>query len=196
MRRAVFLDRDGTVSEEVGYINHIDRFRLYPWAAPSIRELNQAGIPVFLVTNQAGVARGYFSERLVREVHARLERELGDGGARLDAIYYCPHHPEGVVEFYRVSCECRKPKTGMLLRAAREHDLDLSTSFVVGDRYYDLEMGHRVGARGILVLSGYGQGEYTHMRNSWPRPPDHVASNLLEAARWILSTLQTQVGRG
>ncbi|PYV09769.1 MAG: D,D-heptose 1,7-bisphosphate phosphatase [Acidobacteria bacterium] len=188
--RAVFLDRDGTVSEEVGYVNHIERLRLYPFSAAAVRRLNEAGLRTVVVTNQSGVARGYFPEALVAEVHARLVAELAAGGARLDAIYYCPHHPEARVASYRKECDCRKPKVGMLQRAARELSVDLSRSFVVGDRYRDLEPAFRTGAFSILVLSGYGRGEYAYGRATWPRAPDHVAENLLDAAGWILGRLE------
>ncbi len=186
MNRAAFIDRDGTVSEEIGYIGHVDRLRIYPWAPKAIRKLNLAGIRAILVTNQSGIARGYFHEELVETMHARLEDALAREGARLDAIYYCPHHPEAAVPSYRQDCDCRKPKPGMILRAAEEFALDLTSSFVIGDRYIDVEMAHRAGARGILVLSGYGNGEYTDQSASWPRQPDHVAADLSEAVDWIL----------
>src|SRR5262249_6834014 len=158
-------DRDGTVSDEVGYLNHIERLRIYPFSAPAILKLNQAGFATVLVTNQSGVARGFFPEELVAEVHAELERELGVAGAHLDAIYYCPHHPDGKVDAYRRDCECRKPRLGMIDRAARELSLDLSRSFVVGDRYLDMELGFRSGACPVLVMTGYGRGEYAYGRS-------------------------------
>lgn len=192
MKRAVFLDRDGTVNEEVGYVNHIERFRVFPWVAPAVRKLNQAGIAAVLTTNQSGVARGYFPESLVREMHERLQSELAKFDARLDAIYYCPHHPEGQVEAYRRACECRKPSPGMLHRAAADLGLDLTASFIVSDRYQDLSMAFKLGAGGVLLLSGYGKGEYLYFKDTWPKPPDHVATNLLEGVDWILE----QIGSG
>ena len=178
-RRAVFLDRDGTIGEELGYVNHIDRFQIFPYAAEAIRELNQAKIPVVVVTNQSGIARNIFPESLVHEVHKKMIAELAAGGARVDAIYFCPHKSED-------ACECRKPNPGLLDRAAREHALDLAGSWIVGDRYADLEMGHAVGARGILVMTGYGRGEYELHRATWPRQPDALAENLRDAVRRIL----------
>jgi D-glycero-D-manno-heptose 1,7-bisphosphate phosphatase len=183
---AVFLDRDGTVSEEVGYINHLSRFRLFPWTATAIKRINDAGLKAILITNQAGVARGYFTEELLTSVHDYLCDELVAGGARLDAIYYCPHHPNEGVPPYRTSCDCRKPKTGLLERAAREHEIDLSRSFMIGDRYSDVELARRVGARGVMVLSGYGRGEYEYQRASWAGSPDHIAEDLAAAVDWIL----------
>ncbi len=186
MNRAVFLDRDGTINEEVGYVNHVSRFHLYPWSAQAICRLNQAGFKVIVISNQSGIARGRFPASLVEEIHAGMRRELEEHGAHLDGIYYCPHHPEGKVDAYRCSCECRKPKPGMLLRAAEEWDVDLGRSFLVGDKYLDIETAHAASVSSILVLSGYGRGEYLHERNLWPRPPDHIAENLLEAADWIV----------
>ena len=188
-RPAVFLDRDGTLSEEVGYVRELESFRLYPWSGPSVRRLNDAGLRVIVVTNQAGVARGFLTEEILARVHDRLVDELAREGARLDAIYYCPHHPEGTVEAYRRECDCRKPKLGMLTSAAREHGIDLASSFVVGDHYRDLELGFRSGARAVLVLTGHGRDEYRMGRETGARPPDHVAETLREATEWIVSRL-------
>jgi D-glycero-D-manno-heptose 1,7-bisphosphate phosphatase len=179
LRRAVFLDRDGTIGEELGYVNHIDRFQIFPYAAEAIRQLNQAEIPVIVVTNQSGIARNIFPESLVHEVHKKMVAKLAAGGAWIDAIYFCPHKSED-------ACECRKPNPGLLERAAREHSLDLAASWVVGDRYADLEMGRAAGARGILVMTGYGRGEYELHRSLWPRQPDALAENLRDAVRNIL----------
>jgi D-glycero-D-manno-heptose 1,7-bisphosphate phosphatase len=175
----VFLDRDGTIGEEMGYVNHIDRFQIFPFAAEAIRRLNQEEIPVIVVTNQSGIARNIFPESLVHEVHKKMVSELAAGGAWIDGIYYCPHKSEDL-------CDCRKPNPGMLERAAREHALDLAASWVVGDRYGDLEMGFAARARGILVMTGYGRGEYEFHRAAWPRQPDVLAENLSDAVRCIL----------
>ncbi len=189
MNRAVFLDRDGTVSEEVGYVNHIDRFRVSPWSSSAIRSLNEAGLRVVLVTNQSGIARGYFPEQLLHETHDKLRAELARDGARLDGIYYCPHHPEGKIAAYRKSCACRKPGIALLQEASCDLDIDLASSFFVGDKYLDLETGFRAKARGVLVLTGYGKGEYEYLRESWPRQPDFVAADLGDAAEWILTQI-------
>jgi D-glycero-D-manno-heptose 1,7-bisphosphate phosphatase len=178
-RPAVFLDRDGTIAEEVGYLNHLSRFQLYPFAAEAIRRLNQAGMPVIVVTNQSGVSRGFFPEDLVRNVHDRMVSELAVAGARVDGIYYCPHHSG-------ITCDCRKPLPGMLERAAQEHGLAFDGSFVVSDRYADVQMGQSVGCHSILVLTGYGRGEYEWNRAKWPRQPDSVVENLLAATDVIL----------
>ena len=182
----VFIDRDGTISEEVGYINHLSRFQVYPWSAEAIRNLNRGGLRAVVVTNQAGVARGYFEESLIHEVHQKLRDEIGQAGAYLDAIYYCPHHPSAGKPPYQRDCDCRKPKPGMLLRAAKELGIDLKHSFVVGDRYSDIELAHNAGTHSIFVLSGYGLGEYQYQRQNWKLQPDWIAKNLLEATEIIL----------
>jgi len=179
LRPAVFLDRDGTIAEEVGYLNHASRFRMFPFVAAAIRRLNEAGLPVVVVSNQSGVGRGYFPESLVHSVNETMKRELTAAGARIDAIYYCPHTSAD-------HCDCRKPKTGLLERAAREHSLELGRSFVVGDRYGDIELARNVRARGILVRTGYGEGELAWDSAKWSAQPDFVAEDLLKAADWIL----------
>jgi D-glycero-D-manno-heptose 1,7-bisphosphate phosphatase len=184
------MDRDGTVSDEVGYLNHVSRLRVFPWSAEAIRILNASPLLAILVTNQAGVARGYFKEEMIGAVHDRLVDELARDGARLDAIYYCPHHPTAGEPPYRTDCECRKPRPGMLTRAGLEHGVDLAASYVVGDKYSDVRLAHAVGATGVLVLTGYGQGEYEYERATWPREPEHVAGTLLDAVTWILDEEQ------
>ena len=185
-RRAVFIDRDGTISEEVGYVNHVSRFRVFPFAAEAVRTLRGRGWLAVLVTNQSGVARGYFEEDLVGAVHQLLTDELARGGARLDAVYYCPHHPSVGEPPYRLDCDCRKPKPGLLLRAARDLGLDLARCWVVGDRYGDTELARNAGARSAFVLTGYGRGELEHQSRAWQHRPDMVAENLLEAVKKIV----------
>ena len=184
---AIFLDRDGTISDEVGYINHLSRLRVFPWSGEAIHKLNLTGWPVVVVTNQSGVERGYFTERLVRQVHKKISSELAAHDARIDAYYYCPHHPSGRVAAYRKDCQCRKPSPGMVMEATQEFHIDLPASYVVGDSYRDMQLGFNAGTRTILVMTGYGRGEYEYHRSAWPRRPDHVAENLLEAAEIILS---------
>lgn len=185
-RPAIFMDRDGTLSHEIGYVNHASRFQLFPWAVDAVRLVNRAGWAAVLVTNQAGVARGYFPESVIHEVHARVQAALAAGDARLDGLYVCMHHPSAGEPPYRQDCECRKPRPGMLLQAQRELDLDLARSWVVGDRHGDLQVAWNAGARGALVKSGYGLGEWVHHAPRWPRQPDLVAEHLLEAVERIL----------
>jgi D-glycero-D-manno-heptose 1,7-bisphosphate phosphatase len=155
-RPAVFLDRDGTIIEEVYYLACPSQVRLLPGAAEAIRDLNHAGFMVIVVTNQAGVARGYFPESRVAEVHSYLAARLADAGAKVDAFYYCPHHERDGIGGYRIACDCRKPRPGMLLRAAREHQLDLAESWMIGDKPSDVSAGSAAGCRSILVRTGYG----------------------------------------
>ena len=181
---AVFLDRDGTLLEEAGYLDRLERLVFFPYTIDAVRLLNRAGFTVVVVTNQAGIARGIFKESFVAEAHRHVADRLAAGGARVDGFYYCPHHPEAVVEEFRRDCDCRKPKPGMLTRAAADLDLALDRSFVVGDRWHDLEAGQQVGARTLLVRTGYGRTE-----EASPKPhvrPSAVADNVIEAVSWIL----------
>lgn len=182
--RAVFLDRDGTLVEEVGYLDRLDRLRVFPWSVDAVRLLNRAGFRAVVVTNQAGVAKGLFPETFVGEAHRELEARFADGGAIIERFYYCPHHPEGTVAAFRAACECRKPKAGMIWQAQRELGIDPARSFVVGDRWIDVEMGRAAGARTVLVRTGYGRAEE-------PLRPadltaDFVAETLMDATGWIL----------
>ena len=182
----VLLDRDGTVCTEVGYVNHVSRCSLLPRSAEAIRTLNEAHWPVAIVTNQAGVARGYFDEAMILAVHERVRTLLAEHGARVNAIYYCPHHPMAGEPPYRSECGCRKPKPGMVLRAAKDLGLDLSRSFMVGDSARDVQAALAAGVTPVLVMTGYGRGEWEHQRGRFPTPPAHVADDLLDAVRWIL----------
>lgn len=175
----MFLDRDGTISEEVGYLNHVSRFGMFPFVAEAVRRLNEAGMPVIVVTNQSGVGRGYFPEALVHEVHDLMNRQLAEAGARIDAVYFCPHISAD-------DCVCRKPKTGMLERAALEHEIAVKGSFVVGDRYGDIELARNAGARSILVRTGYGAGELAWHAGTWAVQPERIADTLADAVDWIL----------
>jgi D-glycero-D-manno-heptose 1,7-bisphosphate phosphatase len=183
-RWGVFLDRDGVINEEVGYLSNLEALKLIPGAARAIRHLNRLHIPVIVVTNQAGVARGYFSEQRVHEIHEALSRLLAAEDAHIDRYYYCPHHPTEGLGPYRLDCGCRKPKPGMLLKAAEEFGLNLKRCYIVGDKALDIETGWRAGTRTILVLTGYG--EETWRNWSFIFKPDRVARNLQEAVEWIL----------
>ncbi|WP_028579144.1 D-glycero-beta-D-manno-heptose 1,7-bisphosphate 7-phosphatase [Desulfogranum japonicum] len=190
---AVFLDRDGTINEQMGYINHISRFILLPDVAKAIALLNQEEIPVIIVTNQSGLARGYFPATLLDEVHAKMAVELAEQGAHVDGIYICPHHPEAKERQYREDCNCRKPKPGLLEQAAEDFNIDLKRSFVVGDRWSDIRCGAAVGAAPILVLTGYGKGDAQYIGPGQSIQPDYIAENLLAAVRWIIASLKQSV---
>lgn len=156
-RAAVFLDRDGVIIEDVHHLSRLDQVKLVPGAGRAIRRLNEAGVPVVVVTNQSGVARGLFPESFIAEAHARLAELLAGDGACIDRFYYCPHHPDKGIEPYRVACDCRKPHPGMLLAAARDLGLILDRSWIVGDKLSDLKAGAAVGCRTILVRTGHGR---------------------------------------
>ena len=186
-RPAVFIDRDGTLTDEVGYVNHPSRLRLLPRSAEAVRRLNAAGVAAVVVTNQAGIARGYFSEKLLDEVHDVLRAQLAAAGARLDGLYACVHHPSEGEPPYRARCDCRKPQPGLLVRAAAELGLDLTRSTMVGDKASDLVPARTVGAGAVLVLTGYGRGEWEYRRERFEADPDHVAGDLLDAVEWTLA---------
>jgi D-glycero-D-manno-heptose 1,7-bisphosphate phosphatase len=191
-RRAVFLDRDGTVAEEVGYVNHASRIRLLPGSAEAVRRLRDAGFLAVIVTNQAGVARDYFEEFVVQQANRRLEELLQQEGAALDGIYYCPHHPREGAPPYRQDCQCRKPRPGMLRQASEDLGIDLSRSYMVGDGLVDVGAARAAGVVPVLVLTGYGRGHLEHRRSRWTVEPEHISENLSEAAEWILDRERRQ----
>jgi D-glycero-D-manno-heptose 1,7-bisphosphate phosphatase len=186
-RPAIFFDRDGTLSHEVGYVNHLSRFRLLPYAVDAVRVVNASGRLAVLITNQAGVARDYFPESLVHEVHARVRADMEAGGARLDGIYFCVHHPSVGEPPYRQDCDCRKPRPGLLRQAEKDLGIDLARSWMIGDRHGDLAVAWAAGARAALVKTGYGLGELAWHAARWARPPDLVAEHVLEAVERIVS---------
>ena len=186
-RPAVFIDRDGTLTDEVGYVNHPSRLRLLPRSAEAVRRLNAAGVAAVVATNQAGLARGYFSKDVLEAVHERLIDMLAHERARLDGLYVCTHHPTAGEPPFRADCDCRKPRPGLLLRAAADLDLDLAASVVVGDTPSDLAAAQAAGARGVLVLTGYGLGEWEYRREHFAVEPHHVAGDLLDAVEWVLA---------
>ena len=183
---AVFLDRDGTIIDEVGYLDRPERIELYPYSRTAIRALNRAGFRVILVTNQSGIARGFFNEARLADIHTHLARLLAEGGAHLDAYYYCPHHPDGHVSPYGGACDCRKPARGMVDRAVAEFGIDPARSFTVGDRWLDVKLAENIGGRGILVRTGYGALEET--RRPADLVVDAVVNNLAAAVGHILAT--------
>lgn len=184
-KSAIFIDRDGTINEDIGYVSRPDDLIVYPWAAEAIRLINEAGLKVIVITNQSGVARGMYTEETLGLIHDRLRLELARQGARIDAVYYCPHHPRIGDKRYRSECECRKPQPGMLRRAAREHDIDLAESFMIGDKASDINLATAAGVRGVLVMTGYGHATLEDL-DRWPCAPAIVADNLLEAVKQIL----------
>jgi len=172
-KRAVFLDRDGTMNKDVPYCRRPDDFELFPNTARAIKLLNEHGYKVIVITNQSGVARGYFSEDMLGLIHQKMLNQLAEENAGIDGIYYCPHHPDD-------DCECRKPKPKMVLQAAKEHDIDLKWSFMVGDKSQDILLGKNAGCHTVLIQSSPDEIEIE------PCLPDYTAADLYEAALWII----------
>ncbi len=191
LRPGVFLDRDGTVNEERGYITKVEEFALLPHAAEGIKLFNGLGLKAVVVTNQSGVARGLLTEKRLREINLYMERLLEEEGAWVDGVYYCPHHPLFGDENYRKDCLCRKPNPGMVLRASAYFLIRPEISYMVGDKPEDIELGARIGAKSILVLTG--MGKETLQKGA---KPSWVADNLLEAARWIEDDLTVPGDQG
>lgn len=184
---AVFIDRDGTINEQRGYINHLSRFELLPGVIDAVKLLNKNNFFAIIVTNQSGVAFGYYPVTLVHRVHQLMTQSLEREGATIDGIFYCPHHPKGTVPEFTADCDCRKPKTGLVNQALKAFDIDMSNSYVVGDRYVDIELAIRLNLRGVLVKTGYGLGEMEYIIPEMPLKPNHVAEDLLDAVKWILN---------
>lgn len=184
MRPAVFVDRDGTLLEEAGYLDRLERLVFFPFAIDAVRLLNRANYAVVVVTNQSGIARGMYREPFVNEAHAVIETRMAEGGARVDGFYYCPHHPDATVAEFKRDCDCRKPAPGMLLAAARDLTLDLSRSFSIGDKWTDVAAGTAAGGRGVLVRTGYGRS--TEVALPTHVTPASVEDNLIAAVAWIL----------
>ncbi len=184
---AVFLDRDGTINEQMGYINHESRFVLLPGVAEAIRLLNRNGYLSIVVSNQSGVGRGYFPVDLVYRIHDSMKSELKNEGAVLDGIYFCPHYPGTSVPEYNKRCTCRKPGTGLIDKAVKDFPIELSASYVIGDRCSDIKMAHQAGMKGILVKTGYGRGDLEYVFPRLSYQPDYVAEDLLGAVQRILT---------
>jgi len=189
MKRAVFLDRDGCLIEEVEYLSTIADIKLIEGAAKALLELKKAGFLIILLTNQSGVARGYFTESFVQKAHGALQAMLHKEGVMLDAIYYCPHHVKGNAP-YNIDCECRKPKLGMLKAAqkelaAKKIELDLENSFMIGDKLADVELGYTGLQEGVLVQTGHGKSETGKVLDQYP--DTHIAPSIVEAISYLLS---------
>lgn len=190
MRNAVFLDRDGTLLDELGYLTPDSTVHVYPYSIDAIRLLSRAGFAVVVITNQGGIGLGLYDHAFVDRTHANLSRQFEAGGAPIDGWYYCPHHPDAVVPEFKQVCSCRKPATGLVTAAAKDLELDLSRSWVVGDQWRDIEVAHRTGARSVLVRTGYGR----RLEHNWPEGisrPTIVADNVMEAAARILASTAT-----
>jgi D-glycero-D-manno-heptose 1,7-bisphosphate phosphatase len=186
MKPAVFIDRDGTINEQRGYINHISRLKLLPGVGEAIFLLNEHNWLVLITSNQSGVARGYFPIDLVHETHEQIKRELEKDNAHVDGIYFCPHHPDAEVLEYKKACSCRKPDIGLIEKARAEFKIDMERSYVIGDRWLDIAFAHNAHLPGILVLTGYGLGEREYVVPRRQLKPAYVAKDLQEAVNWIV----------
>ncbi|KAB2946554.1 MAG: putative HAD-hydrolase [Candidatus Methanoperedens nitroreducens] len=184
MKKAVFLDRDGVLTQEPPYYAHkVDELEFIPRSPDAIRILNKNNYAVIIVSNQSGIARGYYPEEDTAIFNKAMEKKLAETGSHIDTIYYCPHHPEAKIERYRVNCDCRKPRPGMLKRAEKELNIDLKQSFMVGDRMSDIEAGKRAECKTILVRTGYNSGQSKENEIIC----DYVANDLYNAVEYILS---------
>ena len=186
---AVFLDRDGTINEEVGYIDNLDKLKMIPTAYEAIRLINKSCMKAIVVTNQAGVARGFFTEQFVKQTHEIIQADLLHQNASIDKFYYCPHHPTAGSGIYLQNCNCRKPLPGMLLQAAHDLNIDLESSYMIGDTERDMEAAKKAGVRGVLVKTGYGRETLEDVGTDLARAesrPDFVAEDILEAVKWIM----------
>jgi D-glycero-D-manno-heptose 1,7-bisphosphate phosphatase len=181
--RAVFLDRDGTINVEKEYLHREEEFAFIPGAPEAIRLLREAGFLLVVVTNQSGISRGYYDEAALERLHAFMDEELARLGTKVDAYYFCPHHPQHGIGPYRSDCACRKPLPGMLLAAAADLSIDLAVSFMVGDKLADVEAGLAAGCRPLLVLTGYGTADSAAVPAGVP-----VCADLLAAARTIIAS--------
>ena len=185
MRPAVFLDRDGTMIHDVGYLGRLGDLRWFPWTVEAVRLLNRAGFLVCVTTNQGGVGLGFYTEAMVRDIHAQMDATLTAGGARVDGWFYCPHHPDARLDAFRLDCACRKPGTGMIQQATARFPIDLARSYVIGDKLADLAMAGNAGARGILVRTGYGE-DVVQAHDGHVPGAAHVAADLMEATAWVM----------
>lgn len=174
--KVIFIDRDGTINANVGYIDNITRFKIYPGVGEGIKLLKDHGFKIIVVTNQSGIARGFFSEKTLEEIHKKMKNELSKKYAKIDAIYYCPHHPNE-------QCDCRKPKTGLLQKAIKDFDIDVTQSYIIGDRMLDIEAGSKIGCKTILVPED-NEKVHEEMEKSKIKP-DHICDNFYSAAIWI-----------
>jgi D-glycero-D-manno-heptose 1,7-bisphosphate phosphatase len=181
----VFLDRDGTMIHDVGYLSRVEDVQWFPWSIDAIRLLNRAGFLVCVTTNQGGIGLGFYDEALLQSVHRTMAAALETAGGRVDGWYFCPHHPLAKDEALRSECDCRKPQPGMIRQAAQDFAIDLAQSFVVGDKIADIGLAANAGARGILVKTGYGQAELSRHGGVVPGAA-FVADTLMEAVSWIL----------
>jgi len=184
-KKAVFLDRDGTINRDVGYPDSFSLIEIFPYSFEAIKKINEGGLLAVIVTNQSGIGRGLIEEKNIHEIHRKIRESFAKHGARFDGIYYCPHYPSSTNPKYRKDCPCRKPNPGMAHRAAKELNIDITNSYMVGDKVEDILFGLNIKATSILLLTGYGQKSLKKLKSQMIKPA-YVASDLLDAVNWIL----------
>lgn len=193
-KKAVFLDRDGNINRDVGYPNSFDSVHIYPYSFEAVRRINAAGLLAVVVTNQSGIARGLILETQLKALHDSMINEFKEHGARLDGIYYCPHFPYSLEPQYKQNCQCRKPFPDMGLAAARDLNIDLDGSYMIGDKVEDILFGLNLGVKPILVLTGYGRSSRSRLKKE-KIVPAHVSDNLLDAVNWLLDQEASRAAR-
>ena len=189
-RRAVFLDRDGTINEDVGYPRRYSQIKIYPESFRAVNRFNQAGLMAIVITNQSGIGRGLLTEEALADIHKKMLASFAKKKAHIDAFYYCPHYELSSVSRYRNLCSCRKPNPGLALRAAGEFDLDLPHSYMIGDKVEDILFGRNIQATPVLVLTGSGQESLARLKDMGSEPA-YVAGDILQAAEWIIDREKT-----
>lgn len=177
--KAVFIDRDGTINVDVHYLDDPDKFEMYPGVGEGVKKLKENEFKIIVITNQSGIARGYFTEEQLSKIHERLKNEFQKFDVVLDGIYYCPHHPDD-------NCNCRKPNTGLFIDAINGHNIDVKKSFMLGDKILDIGAGKKIGARTVLIPEPHIRGEYLSKKIEWEYSPDYVADDFMDAVKWIL----------
>jgi len=175
MNKAVFLDRDGVINKDFGYVYRIEDFFIYDEVYPALKKLRDAGFKLIVITNQSGIGRGYYTEEDFLNITKHMKEKLKEKGIVLDKVYYCPHHPEGVIPEFTKKCNCRKPETGMIEEAVKEFNIDLSNSFLIGDKETDIQAGKKMGLKTILVKTGRGKDFISNTS------ADYIAENILDA---------------
>jgi D,D-heptose 1,7-bisphosphate phosphatase len=178
--KAIFIDRDGTINVDVHYLDNPDKFEMYPCVGEGVKKLKENGFKIIVITNQSGIARGYFTEKQLKNIHERMKKEFQKFGIVLDGIYYCPHHPDD-------NCNCRKPKTGLFEKAIKEHNIDVKKSYVVGDKILDIGAGKKIGATAILIPEPHVRDELLSKKNEWKHNPNYIANDMYDAVEYILS---------
>jgi D-glycero-D-manno-heptose 1,7-bisphosphate phosphatase len=194
-KNAVFLDRDGTINEDVGYPSEYGQIRIYPAGFKAVRKFNKAGLLTIVITNQSGIGRGLITEEALADIHKKMLASFAEKKARLDAFYYCPHYENSRTPRYRQACDCRKPNPGLALQAAGDFGLNLRRSYMVGDKVEDILFGRNIRATAVLVLTGYGRKSLPKLKKIGFEPA-HVAEDILEAADWILEREKRMAASG